>query len=177
MRQSIRKFDAFWSVNMKKLPHWLNKPMEGITFFGEPLVILPVLAILAFFAINNDDRLLLKILVIGLIGIAINSFGKWIFARRRPDSLYVKKMWLHTFSFPSGHAGGSVITYGICAIMAWHLFGPSIGVPLVIAAALISFLIGLSRVYLEAHFMSDVIAGWTIGLITLAIIVIRLQPF
>lgn len=176
MRQFIRKFDAFWSAEMKKLPRSLHTPMEGITFFGEPLIILPILAALAFFAINNDDELFLKILVIGLIGIAINSFGKWIFARARPDSLYVKKMWLHTFSFPSGHSGGSVITYGICAIMAWHIFGPTVGIPLMIAAALISFLVGLSRVYLEAHFMSDVIAGWVIGILTLITILVFANP-
>lgn len=171
----VRKFDRFWAKQMKLFPKWFNRPMHIVTFFGEPFIILPILTIFSYFAIQSNDRVLLKILVIGLIGIAVNSAGKWIFARKRPNSAYVHKMWLHTFSFPSGHSGGSLITYGMCAMVLWYIYGIEVGVLALIIAIFVSFLIGLSRVYLEAHYMSDVIAGWIIGLATLSIVAYQIS--
>ena len=171
----VRKFDTAWAKRMKLIPKWLDRPMHIITFFGEPVIILPILTIFSYFAIQSDDKTLLKILIIGLVGIAINSAGKWIFARKRPDSAYVHKMWLHTFSFPSGHSGGSMITYGMCAIVLWYIYGIEAGAIALIMAILTSLLIGVSRVYLEAHYMSDVIAGWIIGLVTLGTIALQIN--
>lgn len=170
MKPMVRKFDALWAKQMKLMPKWFDRPMHVVTFFGEPVIILPILIIFSYFAIQSNDRTLLKVLIIGLVGIAINSAGKWIFARKRPDSAYVHKMWLHTFSFPSGHSGGSMITYGMCSLVLWYIYGIEAGALALTVAILASLLIGISRVYLEAHYMSDVIAGWIIGLITLSVV-------
>ena len=67
------------------------------------------------------------------------------------------------YSFPSGHSSGAMATYAmlafiLCQITAkrWHL------VWVLLASALIAS-IGYSRMYLQVHFMSDVIAGFTSG--------------
>jgi undecaprenyl-diphosphatase len=71
----------------------------------------------------------------------------------------------HSYSFPSGHAMGSTIGYGVLAYVLVSLWTPlrsrralAYGV-----AALLAILVGLSRVYLGVHYPSDVVGGWAAG--------------
>ena len=60
------------------------------------------------------------------------------------------------FSFPSGHAQQAAVFFGLLALHFKKRWFTTV-------AALTVFLIGFSRVYLGAHFPSDVLAGWTLG--------------
>ena len=67
---------------------------------------------------------------------------------------------VHGFSFPSGHAAGSFAVYAMLAYLAvrllprvWHLPGVAAGVLLIV-------FVGASRVLLQVHYVSDVLAGW-----------------
>lgn len=93
----------------------------------------------------------------------LNLVLKALFARPRPifdHPLLVES----TYSFPSGHAMGSLVAYGILAYFAVLAAGSWKGrVAVVFAAALLIFLIGLSRMYLGVHYFSDVAAGYAAG--------------
>jgi len=74
-----------------------------------------------------------------------------------------------SYSFPSGHASVSVAVFGFLAVMVarelrsnWHWIPYSLAVFLVVA-------IGFSRLYLGAHWLSDVLAGWSLGLVWVAL--------
>ena len=70
------------------------------------------------------------------------------------------------YSFPSAHSASSVAVYGILALIAAHELRGRGGRPWVIAAGLLVCAgVGLSRVYLGAHYPSDVLAGWIVGAI------------
>ncbi|MFL5561471.1 MAG: phosphatase PAP2 family protein [Gemmatimonadaceae bacterium] len=76
-----------------------------------------------------------------------------------------------SFSFPSGHAMGSMIGYGFLAY-ATVLTGTRVGWHkrmIFSFAALLTLLIGVSRVYIGVHFPSDVLGGWAAGLAWLAV--------
>lgn len=86
-------------------------------------------------------------------------------------------MVLETYSFPSGHAASSVVIFGLIALIAWHLLPQpyaSIAVGLLVALIV---LIGISRVYLGAHYATDVLVGWLVGAVGLAIIIWIVRPF
>lgn len=67
------------------------------------------------------------------------------------------------WSFPSGHASGSVAVYGMLAYLLVRL-APSIWhLPIALAGILIAVLVGISRIALQVHYFSDVLAGFVSG--------------
>jgi membrane-associated phospholipid phosphatase len=103
-------------------------------------------------------------------GAILDGILKYTIHRTRPR--YALAL-LHgtSFSFPSGHAMGSMIGYGFLAY-ATVLTGKRIGWHkrmIFSLAALLTLLIGVSRVYIGVHFPSDVLGGWAAGLAWLAV--------
>jgi membrane-associated phospholipid phosphatase len=93
----------------------------------------------------------------------VNELTKGLIERSRPD-LIQPIVTERGFSFPSGHAGLSMVGYGIAALLVARSGAPlGIKVAAVVAAGCLLALIGISRVYLGAHFPTDVVAGWLAG--------------
>ncbi len=114
-------------------------------------------------------RLLLFIVLLGsMAGGIIDSGLKECFDRPRP-ALHDANIHETSMSFPSGHSMGSMVNYGLlayCVVEMRHRRRIRwLAVPL---AATLVFLIGLSRIYLNAHYPTDVLAGWTVGACWLA---------
>lgn len=108
----------------------------------------------------------------GLIGaatIGLAALGvelvKAVVARTRPDILepiVVER----GFSFPSGHATLSMVAYGVLAVLIGRSRLPgSVRAGVIIALGVLVLGIGVSRVYLGVHYPTDVLAGWTAGLV------------
>ncbi len=75
------------------------------------------------------------------------------------------------FSFPSGHALNSTVTYGLIALLIWRSNLPaSVRRVGVIALAVLVVLVGLSRIALGVHYPSDVVGGWLAGLAIVAVV-------
>jgi len=86
----------------------------------------------------------------------LNLAAKHSFARERP-SLWQSIAPEDTFSFPSGHAMGSMTLAWVGLLLAWRTPWRW---PVVAVAVPFTALVGLSRVYLGVHFPSDILAGW-----------------
>lgn len=110
--------------------------------------------------------------ILAFVGNALlNRTLKSIFERTRPvheHGLAFADGW----SFPSGHASGSVVAYGMLAYVLVRLLPArwsAAHLPLVALAAALAFTIGSSRVFLQVHFASDVLAGFASGTAWLAV--------
>jgi undecaprenyl-diphosphatase len=90
---------------------------------------------------------------------------KLAFHRPRPELAYLD---LSTYSFPSGHAAGSAAVYGALAFLLGRRLGR--GGRIACAAVFVALVcvIGFTRLYLEVHYLSDVLAGFSIGITWLA---------
>ena len=84
----------------------------------------------------------------------------------RPRPIYAAAV-IHdpTWSFPSGHAMGALAGYGMLAYVVILLGGPRsrARTAVVPAAAILVGLIGISRIYLGVHYLSDVVGGYAVG--------------
>ena len=101
-------------------------------------------------------------------GMLLNVLLKYTFQRARP-SFDDPLVTLATFSFPSGHASGATLFYGFLAAYLMCTVAHAAARAAVLCAALAMVaLVALSRVYLGAHYLSDVLAGIAFGCAWLA---------
>ena len=98
----------------------------------------------------------------GLIG-PITSLGKYVVARVRPPFSQGGAL-NHSPSFPSGHSSGIATTVVVGLILAWPLVSGRARRFWVSAGVVIVVLVGCSRLWLGEHYLTDVVAGWCLGL-------------
>ncbi|WP_291526101.1 phosphatase PAP2 family protein [Branchiibius sp. NY16-3462-2] len=82
----------------------------------------------------------------------------------------------HSYSFPSGHTAMSTVLYGVLTVVLCRHVAHGVGRWLLaVNAALLVVGVGLSRVYLGFHWLTDVLAGWALGgaIVTVAIVVLN----
>ncbi len=150
--------------------------MSVITFFGSGLWLglatTPGAAILIWK--RAWYRLLILVLAVPGGGV-LNVLLKTAFHRERP-------LWEHplvvlnSYSFPSGHTMGATLLYGLAAVLGFYRVRSWRGrVWIVAGASGIVFLVGLSRIALGAHFLSDVLGAVAAGLAWLAVCVMSVE--
>ncbi len=144
---------AFWTPEML----WI---FIHITALGDWRVVgLVLLAALALLFLRRRFDLVIGLAVALAGNLASVVFLKWLFGRPRPELAYFIET---SGSFPSGHAAISVAFFGMLFYIGWRLkwLGPVMAPMLAVSTA---FLIGLSRLYLIEHYLSDVLNGWLVG--------------
>jgi membrane-associated phospholipid phosphatase len=111
--------------------------------------------------------LTLALSVVG--GMLLNVILKYAYERARPN-LDEALVTLHTYSFPSGHTSGATVFYGVlAAYLVSRTRDPGARIAIVLGAVAMVAFVALSRVYLGAHFMSDVMAAAASSLAWLAV--------
>jgi undecaprenyl-diphosphatase len=146
-------------------PEWLPGAMRDVTALGSsPVLLIFLMGVAGALAARRQKHALVVLLVASAGGMVLNDLLKGLFSRPRPD-LALHLTDVRSLSFPSGHAMVSAIIYlTIAAFLARLVQGRALKVYFVAFAFVLSFLVGVSRVYLGVHYPSDVLAGWCAGL-------------
>ncbi len=125
------------------------------------LIVLALIVIITFLILRKKIKFIAPLLLAVLSSEAITFLGKWYFHRPRPTlSVFPETGW----SFPSGHATIAVAFYGFLAFMLVQLNLKIKSVLVYTLVITIIILIGFSRLYLGAHYLSDVLVGYLVGL-------------
>lgn len=171
MKPAIRSFDKKVDVLVAHLPLWTKPIMEFFTLLGQPPFTVGIAAAVLGYgaALEKSHYIIAGAIAIGTL--ILTSLLKIFLRRARPVNDYVRSMLFQTFSFPSGHAAGGLVSYGLAAVVVANRW-PELAVAAWCTALVISLLIGLSRIYLGAHYASDVVGGWLVGGVGLALIVV-----
>jgi len=144
--------------------------MLAITHCGDMLTLAAVSVALSAFLFwgMRRKRAALAMLITVSLGYGIDNALKMTFARPRPQlsPLFVDPS---SYSFPSGHAMNSMAVYGCAAFLLSQALPRRRWLFRATAAGLV-VLIGTSRVYLDAHWPSDVLAGFAAGWILLSVV-------
>jgi undecaprenyl-diphosphatase len=139
---------------------WLTTLAKGVTYLGSGVVTVGVaLAAAAVLAWLRRWRELVVLVVAVLLTVLAVDAMKSIVDRPRPPGSLV-----HTTrpAYPSGHSAHAAIWAWLAAVAAVRM-RPAPGAALVAGGVAILILVGLTRVYLRAHFFTDVIGGWGVG--------------
>lgn len=104
-----------------------------------------------------------------IVGVTIlNQVVKHIMRRDRPDVLRLVNE--SGYSFPSGHSMVSMALYGIIIYLIYkNVKNKYLKITFITLLSLLIVLIGLSRVYVGVHYVSDVLGGFILGLVYLII--------
>ena len=151
--------------------------MTAITQLGTVFVILPALVVLGIWLLRTGRVRSLAYLILAILGsLVLQLTLKPFFARPRPDVPYAQV--LSDYSFPSGHTLSAVVFYGGVALVIWSLFGRRAGLAAIAVATIIGVAVGISRIYLGYHFLTDVVGAMLAGIAWLLIVgaAFRAQP-
>lgn len=140
--------------------------MIGITELGSlPVRLALILAVSAWLISQRCWRTARYWVLLTGISEGVVRLLVLVTGRARPIDLY---SGLNHFSFPSGHATSSMVIYGFLAYLIASRQSSKTWTPIAAITALGIVLIGISRLYLGANWLSDVLASWTFGAAGLA---------
>ena len=145
---------------------WLDTVMEAVSEPGYgllgPIILALTVVLLYLKGLRNESLLLLAL---ALMSNGISSALKELIARPRPSIDFVEVFQSHRdYSFPSGHVMSYMVFLGVLAVIATARMKPGLfrivvqgGLALGVAG------IGVSRIYLGAHWFGDVVAAYAVG--------------
>jgi undecaprenyl-diphosphatase len=147
---------------------WLTQLIQLITFATSALPALVICGVCTLFWLKRQRTLTALWPLLAYFGhLGSNIVTRIAFGRLRPDLEYIPHQLpeiqadFQRFSFPSGHAGASVIAYGVLLITLWRV--PALRLPAALLAVIMIAGTGFGRVYLGVHWPTDVLAGWALS--------------
>jgi undecaprenyl-diphosphatase len=112
------------------------------------------------------------------VSVTATSLGKTLIGRARPDHADAVPPYESSPSFPSGHTLNTTVVIGLVVYLACLQVHSTVArVSLIAAGAAFIFAMGMSRVYLGHHWMTDVIIGWVLGLAWVGIVILAHRLF
>lgn len=143
---------------------------QAVSIMGSPLAMAAVGAVGVLLIVSRRDWMLLSGWAAAFGGAGLLSYMlKIVIQRPRPAGAAA---FLHgqSFSFPSGHALGSLVGYGMLAYVIGSMLGKGHWgrTPVALLLGTLVIMIGISRLYLGVHYFSDVVGGFAAGTLWLA---------
>ena len=143
--------------------------LKAVTLLGSTAVLCIVVGLaVILLAIRRRWRLALYLLVAGAGALILDPVLKSLVGRLRPVLAHPIAHGTGS-SFPSGHALGSLVCYGALLLVFLPAARGRRRIVLIVVVAAIILIVGISRILLGVHYVSDVVGGWAIGVIWLGI--------
>ena len=168
----VTQFDALITSQVMLLwnPAW-TKAMVFTTNIANPLVFLLLSLVLLFFLVHKQKWYYALFLVASVAGgIFWELLTKQLIQRARPENSLIA---VSGPGFPSGHATAAIIFFSVLLFAYRNEFKSQVArTGFMILNIAIVLLIGFSRIYLHAHWMSDVVAGYALGILWMTLLVL-----
>jgi undecaprenyl-diphosphatase len=151
-------------------PLWLLEVGRDVTALGGVAVLsLVVIAVIGYLLLRAYYGALWLVLIATFGGLVLSSLLKFVIQRDRP-TIVEHRSAIYTTSFPSGHSMLSAVVYLTLGSLLARLAKERVVKFYFLAVALVlTGLVGVSRVYMGVHWPTDVLAGWTAGLVWAAL--------
>ncbi len=153
---------------------WLNAFITGYTNIGGPIG-MPILAvsIMVLLAVRRRSWAPVILLPAAAFGsLLMTVAGKDAIGRLRPPIELAVPPYESSPSFPSGHSLNALVIAGIVAyLLVLRQHRKRTRALTIVLAVLFAVTMGLSRVYLGHHWLTDVLVAWTLGIAWLAVVI------
>lgn len=147
----------------------LERSMHALSVLGSGQLLIPLNVLLAWGLWRRRYRKPLLVPTLTLGAVATEALLKWLVHRPRPKAI--------GYGFPSGHVMVSIVFFGLVVYLLWQARGGDAVAWLAAAVGVVAICaIGVSRIYLNAHWLSDVLGAIASGLAFLIFSVLRLGP-
>ena len=145
-------------------PSWMQEMGRDLTALGGIIVlVLVILGVAGFLWLRKKHHAMWLTLGASFGGMILAGILKRSFERPRPDIVPHLSI-VATTSFPSGHSMLSATVYlTLGLLLARTATDRATRFYPILVAVVLTFLVGLSRVYMGVHYPTDVMAGWTAG--------------
>ncbi len=160
--------NAIYEAIIKIMNSNITAIMIFVSFLGSAITLI-TLSLASIFLVK--DKKYSKLIILNLVlSFILNKILKLIIARPRPPRL--RLVIENGYSFPSGHSMVSFAFYGfLIYLINKNIKNKKIKYPLIVLLSLLILLIGISRIYLGVHYVTDVLGGYIIGLIYLIVFI------
>lgn len=156
-----------------------DKLMQGVSYLGEPATATTLVVIaMGIFALRRQ-WLEAAFMLATTSSVLLAFVLKELIHRARPFPIAGNASGLfqsiNQYSYPSGHVLFFVVFFGFLAYLSWMQLAGRLRMVIIAVCAVLIVLIGPSRVFLGAHWASDVIGSYTIGAMWMFILVLTYQ--
>ena len=177
---------------------WLTEVVKAITFMGNTKTVVTICVLILLVPLivgvverfagekGNNDKLCncgfyiakkvgLPIAIVAIVGSAINKIFKHTILRPRPDvSLHLIEQG--GWSFPSGHSISGLLLYGFLVwLIRRYCKNKTIANVATVLLTILWIGVGLSRIYLGVHYPTDIVGGWTLGMVVMMVAIIIIE--
>jgi membrane-associated phospholipid phosphatase len=153
--------------------------MQEVSVIGDTWIAIVMVGTVSAFYIARRQLLEAGFILASLSAFLLILGLKVLIARPRPPYFYLDPTGIfqsiNQYSFPSGHVLFFVVFFGFIAYLAWLHQTGSIQIIVITVCSALIVLIGPSRVYLGAHWASDVLGSYIIGVLWLFVLILGYQ--
>lgn len=164
------------SLILEQMSSWRSPVLDvffgAITWLGSLWLLVPLTAIAAVYPWLAGDRVLvLRILALPVVASLTSNVLKQLLGRERPVLYEAINILPADPSMPSGHSA----QIAAVALGATLLIPADVRWPVGLLLGSLALIVGVSRLYLQVHWPSDVVAGWLVGVLcALAVLQVKL---
>jgi undecaprenyl-diphosphatase len=161
-----------WSASIQSAQ--LNKIAELISYGFDTTSLLAASVLIAAYLLYKHHKKDVLLLAVGMIGNALLiAVTKSLVHSARPLNGIISEQG---FSFPSGHVVSAVILFGMLAYFAWkHRKSKKIKIFSSLVFLIVAFAVGFDRIYLNIHWLSDVLGAYSLGVFWLTFSILLFQ--
>ena len=153
--------------------------MQAVSVLGETWIAFILIGTGSVFFVLTHQFLKAGFVLATASNFVVTSVLKVLVARPRPPDFFLNPAGMfplvNQYSFPSGHVLFFVVFFGFIAYLAWFVHDSRVRILVIAACGLLILLIGPSRVYLGAHWASDVLGSYIIGALWLLVLIFGYQ--